>query len=419
MLSGALMSETKIQRGRSPLGPIFLIVLVDVLGLTIVLPLLPLYAERFGASAFTASLLVPAYAACQMVAGPLLGGFSDRFGRRPVLLVSQVGTLIGFLTIANANTLWLVFVGRILDGFTAGNLSVAQAYIADNTEPKDRSKSFALIGIAFGVGFMFGPALAGYLAQYGMHVPFFVAAGLSALSILCTSILLPAGNPPKHDQAGMPAGQRPALFDFALWGQQFRRPIIGGLLGEFFFYLFVFSMFMSGFALFAERHYSYQGGPFGPKEIGLMYALAGLVGIFIQGGLLGRLVKRFGEAKLITWGLLGLGGGFLLLPLVTPIRGLVFAVVCTAGGNSLLRPNLTSLLSRAASKSEQGVVLGLSQSLSSLANILAAPLSGFLIEKGHFQLWSWVAAVGCAIALTLRRWGSAKVPRLAVEVKEQ
>jgi DHA1 family tetracycline resistance protein-like MFS transporter len=406
------MPEESTRTTRSPLGPIFLIVLVDVLGLTIVLPLLPLYAERFGATAFTASLLVPAYAACQMVAGPILGGLSDRFGRRRILLISQLGTFTGFVIIANAHSLWLIFVGRLLDGFTAGNLSIAQAYIADNTKPEDRAKSFALIGIAFGVGFMLGPALAGYLAQYGMHVPFLAAAGLSALSILCTATLLPKGGAPKVDQGATPAGKRPGLFDFAEWGRQLRRPVIGGILAEFFVYLFVFSMFMSGFALFAERRYSMGGAPFGPKEIGLLYGLAGLVGIVIQGGLLGRMVRRFGEAKLITVGLAVMGTGFLLLPQVTPIRGLVFAVFCVACGNALLRPNLTSLLSRAATRHEQGVVLGLSQSLSSLANILAAPLSGFLIEKGHFQLWAVVATVGCGLALILRRWGSAQVAQL-------
>ena len=402
------MAESTRPAPANPLYPIFLIVLVDVLGLTIVLPLLPLYAERFGASAFMASLLVPAYAFCQLIAGPILGGLSDKWGRRPVLLVSQCGTLAGFLMIAFAPALWVVFLGRIIDGFTAGNLSVAQAYIADNTAPKDRAKSFAIIGIAFGVGFMLGPTIAASLSHFGYGAPFLAAAGLSASSIVCTATLLPKGVRPVASQgAGLPAGKRPSAFDFALWGRYFRKPVVGGILVEFFLYLFVFSMFMSGFALFAERRYTWHGHAFAAKEIGLLYGLAGAVGIVIQGGLLGRLVRRFGEAPLIAVGLVSLGGGFLMLPHIEPLAYLILATVLIATGNAMLRPNLTSLLSRSAAAHEQGVVLGLSQSLASVASILAAPLSGWLIEHGHFVLWSLVAGSVCLLALLVRRFGSA------------
>src|SRR5207244_11829290 len=139
---------------RSPLLPIFLIVVVDILGLTIMLPVLPFYAERFGASPAVVGLLVSTYALCQLVAGPALGSLSDRLGRKPVLIVSQVGTFLGFLILAAANSLWMVFASRVIDGLTAGNLSIAQAYIADVTAPKDRARSFAVIGIAFGIGFL-------------------------------------------------------------------------------------------------------------------------------------------------------------------------------------------------------------------------------------------------------------------------
>ena len=153
---------------RSPLLSIFLIVLVDILGLTIILPLLPFYAESLGATPRIVGLLVSVYAICQLIAGPPLGHLSDRVGRRPVLLVSQMGTCIGFLILAYAHTLWVVFLARIIDGLTAGNLTVAQAYIADVTEPENRTKSFGIIGIAFGLGFLVGPGISGFLAQaYG------------------------------------------------------------------------------------------------------------------------------------------------------------------------------------------------------------------------------------------------------------
>src|SRR5678809_980453 len=171
---------------KSPLLSIFLIVLVDVLGLTIILPLLPFYAESLGATPRVVGLLVSAYAICQLLAGPPLGHLSDRIGRRPVLLVSQIGTCIGFLILAYAHTLWLVFLARIIDGLTAGNLTVAQAYIADVTDVQKRTKSFGMIGIAFGIGFLIGPGITGFLAQFGNTYPIFAAAGLSFTSILCT-----------------------------------------------------------------------------------------------------------------------------------------------------------------------------------------------------------------------------------------
>src|SRR5438477_7489836 len=171
---------------KSPLLSIFLIVLVDVLGLTIILPLLPFYAESLGATPRVVGLLVSAYAFCQLIAGPPLGHLSDRVGRRPVLLVSQIGTCIGFLILANAHTLWVVFLARVIDGLTAGNLTVAQAYIADVTDEKNRTKAFGLIGIAFGLGFLVGPGISGLLAGYGPAYPILAAAGLSLTSILCT-----------------------------------------------------------------------------------------------------------------------------------------------------------------------------------------------------------------------------------------
>src|SRR5881296_1320397 len=185
---------------KSPLFSIFLIVLVDVLGLTIILPLLPFYAESLGATPVVVGMLVSAYAACQLIAGPPLGHLSDRVGRRPVLLVSQMGTCIGFLILAYAHTLWIVFLARIIDGLTAGNLTVAQAYIADVTDEKNRTKSFGLIGIAFGVGFLVGPGVSGLLSQFVTTIPIFVAAGLSLTSIFCTYFLLPSVVPHPHPE---------------------------------------------------------------------------------------------------------------------------------------------------------------------------------------------------------------------------
>jgi MFS transporter, DHA1 family, tetracycline resistance protein len=396
---------------RASLLPIFLIVLVDVLGLTIVLPLLPVYGESFGASALVAALLVPVYSACQLFAGPVLGRLSDRIGRRRVLLLSQTGTLAGFLMIADARALWMIFAGRILDGLTAGNLSVAQAYIADNTEAKNRTRAFALIGIAFGVGFTLGPAITGYLSRYGMSVPLFVAAGLSLTSILCTFTLLPpdakAARKGPEARVGMPAGERLGVLQWSRYIAFFRRPVLGGVLAEFFFYQMAFSMFISGFALFAERRFTWHDQPFTPREIGYLYAFSGVLGVVFQGGLIGRAVRIFKESRLIMFGLVSLGLGYALLGYVRPVGPLLFAVGLASLGNSVLRPCLTTIVTQVVTDAERGVTLGLMQSLASLASIIAAPISGWLIGRQYLTLWGWFAAAACGAALLVRQWGSA------------
>jgi MFS family permease len=390
--------------------PIFLIILVDVLGLTIVLPLLPVYGETFGASALVAALLVPVYSACQLLSGPVLGNLSDRIGRRRVLLLSQAGTFIGFLMIAGAHALWMIFAGRILDGLTAGNLSVAQAYIADNTEAKNRTRAFALIGIAFGIGFLLGPAVTAFLSRLGMSVPLYCAAGLSFTSMVCTVTLLPSDSKRPRaaaPSADLPAGRRLGMLDWGRYVGYFRRPVLGGVLAEFFFYQMAFSMFISGFALFAERRYFYNDKPFTPHEIGLLYAFSGLLGIIIQGGLIGRAVRVFKEPRLIAMGLWTMAAGYALLGYVEPVGPLLFAVALSAIGNSVLRPSLTSIVTQVVPDSERGVALGMMQSLASLASISAAPISGWLIDHEHLTSWGWFAAGCCGLALLMRQWGSA------------
>src|SRR5262245_9386372 len=289
---------------KSPLLSIFLIVLVDVLGLTIILPLLPFYAESLGARPSTVGLLVSAYAICQLLAGPPLGQLSDRVGRRPVLLVSQMGTCIGFLILAYARSLWVVFLARIIDGLTAGNLTVAQAYIADVSDAENRARSFGIIGIAFGLGFFIGPGISGFLAQFSNTYPIFAAAGLSLTSILCTYFLLPSVVPHPHPEL------EKGLSRWSSLTQSFKDKQLGPLLWQFFSFTFAFSIFFSGFALFAERRFIHNGLPFGTKEVGYVLAFSGLIGVLIQGGGIGSLVKAFGENRLVQMGFATMAAGF-------------------------------------------------------------------------------------------------------------
>ena len=413
---------------RSPLFPIFLIVLVDVFGLTLVIPLLAFYAEHFGATPLIATSLVSTYAACQFFAAPFLGNLSDRFGRKRLLLVSQLGTFLGFMVLARANVLWVVFAGRAIDGVTAGNLTIAQAYIADNTTKQQRTMAFALIGIAFGVGFFLGPAISGTLAHaYGLAAPIYLAAGLSFTSILCTAFLLPSESaarlpqPPGEEAApeALPAGRRPSPFAFETYAKYFSRPILGGLFVQFLFFSIAFSTFTSGFALFSERRFTWEGHPFTTREVGFVFAYVGFLGIIIQGGLIRRLVPKFGEPVLVAVGFLSMAAGYAALSQVSAIAALLAVSTVSSFGNAILRPALSGLITHAASRGEQGVVLGLTQSLGSIAQIGAPLLGGFLIGKGQLAAWALVAATAALIGAVAGMWGSQRMPKhAAMEVKE-
>jgi DHA1 family tetracycline resistance protein-like MFS transporter len=393
--------STLSQAERRALLPIFLIVVVDVLGMTIILPLLPFYAEEFGASARQIGLLIATFAVCQLVSGPILGQIADRVGRKPLLLLSQLGTLLGFVMLGSATTLWMVFVARAIDGATAGNLSIAQAYVADVTSKENRAKSFGVIGIAFGLGFLVGPAISGYLAHYGHRYPIYAAQGLSALSILATALLLPKASPRPSDGLDGPGGRRLALLSWGRYREYFARPVLASLLFQFFAFAFAFSTFTSGFALFAARQLTWEGQPFGAKHVGYVFAYAGFLGILLQGGLVGRLVRRFGEARLARAGFVAMSAGYFTLGFVRHLPELLLNGAVGAFGQGALRPALTAQVTQNSRSNEQGMVLGITQSLTSVAQIVAPVASGFLIGQGQLVAWAAMAGSAAFIGLLL------------------
>lgn len=377
---------------RSPLLPIFLIVLVDILGYTIMIPLLPFYAERLGATPAVVGMLIATYALCQLIAGPILGRLSDHMGRKPLLIVSQLGTLVGFLILANATSLWIVFVSRVIDGLTAGNLSLAQAYIADITLPENRARSFGVIGIAFGIGFMVGPGITGLLSQYGYGYPIYAAALLSATSVLCTTTLLPKATPHEAQGDSGPGGRRLGVLDWKSYAQYFARPALGRLLWQFFFFAFSFASLFSGFALYAQRRYTYNGHPYGAHEVGYIFLYIGFLGTILQGGLIGRLVKWMGEKTLVWTGFAASTVAYVLLAFTRTLGQLLGASAINSYGAGVVRPALTSLITQQSGKREQGVVLGLTQSLTSVSQIVAPIIAGFLINGEHLAAWAFVTA---------------------------
>jgi MFS family permease len=410
-------------RFSSPLVPIFLIVAVDVLGFTIILPLLPFYSERLGASAMVVGELVSTYAVCQLIAGPILGQISDRVGRRPMLLVSQAGTLAGFLLLAFSTHIWMLFVARAIDGATAGNLSVAQAYISDVTKPQQRAKSFALIGIAFGFGFLVGPAISGFLARYGYQAPIFAASGLSLTAILCTFFLLPRREPVhERNEAALedpgPGGRRLSLISWGQYGRFFRDRELARLLAQWLLFSFSFSTFISGFALFAERRYTWNGHAVGVREVGYIFAYNGLLGMIMQGGVVGRMVKWLGERKVVWIGFATAGLTYAAIGFTWTIEQLLVVTTVSSLGGAGLRPALTSLITQKAARREQGVIIGLTQSLMSIAQITAPIISGFLINANdrfhdgrYLTIWALWGGVLAAAALLFELRDSPRMAR--------
>lgn len=374
---------------RSPLLPIFLTVFVDVLGLTLVLPLLPFYAEHFGASPLMVGALTASYAACQFVSGPILGRISDRVGRKPTLLASQAGTFIGFLILGAAGSLPILFLGRVIDGVTAGNLSIAQAYISDVTRPENRTKAFALIGIAFGTGFLLGPAISGVLAhRFGFGSPAYAAAALSFTSILVTWRLLPDVKPAQH--ATLPPGRSRAF------RQLFVRPAPRQRLLQFLAFTLSFSTLVGGLAMFLERQLGFD-----VKDTGYIYAFSGFIGAVIQGGVIGRLVRRVGEVRLARYGFMTMAIGYAFLGYVATLPALLTLTAFTSFGVAVVRPALTTLLTKSVGPDEQGSVLGVSQSVNSVAQILGPLAAGVLIEHGQLIAWGLAASAFAAIGAAL------------------
>jgi DHA1 family tetracycline resistance protein-like MFS transporter len=363
---------------RSPLIVIFTTVFIDLVGFGIVIPVLPFYAEgtAFNATPRMVGLLFASYSIMQLIFSPVLGGLSDKYGRRPVLLLSIIGTGIGFLVLGFAQTLFMLFLGRILDGITGGNISTAQAYIADITTQENRAKGMGLIGAGFGLGFIFGPAIGGILSRWGIHVPFFFAAALCFANALLLYFRLPETVTADHPAKNRAAGGR--SFRHVL--NSLKEPRLGFVLVIYFLFIVAFSIMTTAFSLYTMFRFGYDA-----QHTGYLFAYVGLIAVIIQGGLIGRLVKRFGELPLVIFGALCFAISLFAVPFVGPAAGGLAGLLVGGGvfsmGNSLATPALTSLASKSAGPGQQGVVLGVTQSVASLARAVGPFLAAVLINS--------------------------------------
>lgn len=369
---------------------VFLIVFIDLLGFSLILPLLPYYAETFGANEFVTGLLVASYAAMQLIGAPILGRLSDRFGRRPILLVSIFGTFLGFLLLGFANALWMLFASRILDGFTGGNLSVAQAYIADVTDEKNRSKGLGLVGAAFGLGFIIGPVTGGFLSQWGYAFPAFAAAALAFVNLVLVGFWLPESLTPEK-RAAMPEKRPPVTLAALL--QALRRPFTGPLLITRFFFGLAFAIFQTIFALYALKKFQLDA-----RQTGLVLTFVGVLSVFVQGFLIGRLTRRFREDLLIVVAVFVMALSLLGWAAAPSVAWLLVVLVPTAFAGGVLNTVLASTLTKAVAPHEVGGILGLAASIESLTRVLAPTLGGALL--GEWGTWA-PGVLGGALLLVL------------------
>lgn len=346
---------------------IFLTVFVDILGFGIVIPVLPLYAEHFGAGLVEIGALVATFSLMQLVFAPFWGSLSDRFGRKPVLLVGLAGTVVGYVIMGFAGSVLILFLARALDGAAGATIGVAQAYLADISPPEGRAKAMGVLGAAFGLGFVFGPALGGWATYaFNYSAPMFIAAGLALVNMVFVALVLP-----ESLRADRRTTTRAGLRD--VMGHVNKKPFLWSLVANF-SVVVGFSILTTVFALYLAHRFGMS-----PKDTGLILGGIGVIGVIIQGGLIGSLVKAFGEVAVARTGSVVMLGGLLALGFTTSTGWMLLAAAAVGVGNSLLTPTVSALASQAAEAEWQGRALGLLQSAGSLARVIGPLLAGGLL----------------------------------------
>jgi len=385
----------RVKEHRAKIGIVFLIVFIDLVGFGIVIPILPLYAEEYGPSPLIFGLLMASFSIMQFIFAPILGRLSDRVGRRPVLLVSLVGSAVGYVLFGIAGSIGMLFASRIIDGISGGNISTAHAVITDITGPEDRAKGMGLIGAAFGLGFILGPAIGALLVTVAPWMPGIAAAVASTIAFLLVLTRLPET---LDTSTGRTEARQHPLNPQSL-ARTMKHPLMGPCMLMAFCTIFAFANFETTFAQFAKLRFS-----FSISTIAWLFVYAGILGAVVQGGLVGKLSRRFGEARLIVAGTLlsFLALGF--LPYVPGTGSLLATLAVLALGQGIAHPSLSALTSNLAAPDEVGGVMGVFQGMSSLARIIgpfwAEVAYGRLGFAWPFRTGSVFMLVACLIAAT-------------------
>ncbi len=359
---------------------LFVGLFIIMLGFGIIIPILPYFAESMGATSLHLGLLMASYSLMQFLFAPVWGRYSDRVGRRPVLLLGLLGFGLTFLLFALASRLWMLFAARILGGIlTSATLPTAMAYIGDSTSERDRGGGMGLMGAAMGLGMIFGPALGGYLGILSFRAPFLVAAGLGFLTALFAAFMLPESLPPERRAARVPQAKRPSL-----WAA------LKGKLGYVFFLSFLIAFAMgnleSMFALFVEAKLG-----FGSAEVGTVFTVVGIIGVVLQGVVVGKAINRWGEIWVSRAALLMTAVGYLLVTRAANLATLILFVAVQNLGSAFLNPSLSSYVSKRA-ESGQGTAMGVQQSFMSLGRV-AGPLWGGAVFRISYHMPYYSGAI--------------------------
>jgi DHA1 family tetracycline resistance protein-like MFS transporter len=358
-------------KNKKSLMTIFLIVFIDLLGFGIILPLLPYIAEKYSAGPLQIGLLTATYSFFQLIASPILGRLSDRYGRKKLLIISQFGSAIGYLILGLSGSLPLLFLSRIIDGITGGNISIAQAYIADVTTKENRVKGMGIIGAAFGLGFIFGPAIGGFLSKFSYSAPAYFATAVSLITVLTTIFFL------KETINEKEAKKSPKT---KLNLKEFQRILsiypIGILIITFFVVNLASSIQQGNFALWTEKTFNY-----GPSENGWLFAYIGILAVFVQLKVLPFLAKKFNEKIILYISLFFMFIGLSLIPLIPAPNFLYVSLFFLPFGYGLSNPTIQALASKNVPKEEYGGTLGFLQSAGSLGRIIGPIVGGIIFQS--------------------------------------
>lgn len=387
----------------SPLAVVVLVVLVDLLGFTVVMPLLAPFAREFQLAGWQIGLLFSAYPLCQLVAGPILGRLSDRYGRRPILIISQAGTALSFIILGLAGDFTTLLLARMLDGASGGNILVAQAYVADVTTPENRSRGLGLIGMAFGLGFVLGPLLGGLILTlpidpyWRLRTPFLVGAMFSVLALLLVIFRLPESLPKD-------VSRRTTTRVFSIHGlvEAATHPTIGLLILLGFLAILGFASLEGTFSLYLRDRLGLDA-----SQAAFCFAFLGLISATVQGGLIRRLVPKYGEPRLFLTGFSLLTVGMAGLALARNPIAMLAAIVFVAVGQGLVNPTISGLLSKVTPANEQGGIFGILSSSQTLARMISYTTANLLLAKvgpsAPFWQGSAVLAVGLVLAIVATR----------------
>jgi len=380
---------------------IFVFVFLDLLGYSLILPLLPFYASSFGATLTLVGLLGTVNGLGQLIAAPMIGRLSDRYGRRPMLILAVSGTILGFLLLGFAQSLWMIFLSRIVDGLFGGDTALARAYITDITEPKDRAKSLGMIGAAFGLGFIIGPVMGGVLGDISLNLPAFVAAGLAIIGLAAIIIWLPESLPQevRKNRRVNPHTK----FNLTNLVDALRRPCVGPLLVIRLFFSFAFTIFQSSFALYAKEVLGLD-----VQSTGLILTYVGLLSVIIQGFAIGKLTQFFKERRLILSSILIMAASLLVWGFTKDVWLLLIVLAPIALSGGILNTVLTSQITKAVYQEDVGGTLGLANAMQTLAQMITPGLGGLILAT--FGAW----ALGASASILM---GAAYLSTLGKEIR--